>query len=158
MWINTETLQVYPTIQAVRRAVKRFSFAGPATLWPAQLANYSWEYGDGQVGRIMKVREVPRPQINHRTHDVSELPPAFDGTEWVQAWAVTAAADEPVRRESIRARKLAAVNEKLEAALLKRTLQWARNQFPAVVNRAQQKIDAINAAEDPESVDIEDIQ
>lgn len=153
MWINTETLDVYRSKDEVRRAFGNVSFSRDVP--DSQIESLAWE-----TGRVMRVTAVPAPEFNDRTHTRAELAPEWNGSEWVQRWRVSPRPAGEVVSETARrrARRIAGVNEKLEAALLKRTLQWARNQFPAIVTRAQEKIDRINAAEEPDSVDIEDIQ
>lgn len=156
MWINTETLAVYKSIHGVRSAAKNFSFAGSPALWPAQIAGYSWEYGDPpQTGRYEKVREVARPVVNDRTHFVTELSPVFDGTEWVQTWQVTArtAQEEAERRQLIKDGKAAEIDANLEAALRRAVEQWSRTQFPGLVATANARKAQLNASQTPEDID-----
>ena len=156
MWINTETLEVFDSIHGVRRAAKNFSFAGGPALWPGQLANYSWQYGDPpQTGRFLKVREVAKPAVNDRTHTVAAVPPVFDGSEWVQTWLGTARApeEEAQKTAEIKDRKSGEVDNNLDAALRRAVEAWSRTQFPGLVAAANAKKAQINASQTPEDID-----
>lgn len=154
MWINTETLEVYRTRGDVRKAFKgNVSF--PAEMPDNVIASIVWTYGDNQEGRVLPVEVAEQPEFNRRTEVLVELPPEFVDGRWLISWEIAPRDAGQVAADvaAARVRRLRAVDGKAREVLLRQLLDGN----PALKALVESKKAAIAVAEDPDSINIDDI-